>query len=66
MMTEDSNKKLIYTELVKVYIEYESYFQQAFACYFQMNYNKSRIVRPLLPYSFSTGEKSACRRSAFR
>lgn len=47
MMTEDSNKKLIYTELVKVYIEYESYFQQAFACYFQMNYNKSRIVRPL-------------------
>lgn len=30
--------------MIKIYVEYEKFFQLAFSCYFQMNYNKNRIV----------------------
>lgn len=44
MLPEDVHKKLIHKEIVKIYIDYEKFFQTAFTCYFQMNYNKNRVV----------------------
>ena len=44
MLPEDVHKRLIHKEVVKLFIEFEKFFQLAFSCYFQMNYNKNRIV----------------------
>jgi hypothetical protein len=44
MLPDEVNKKLIMKSVVKVFIEFEAQLTLSFACYYQTNYQKKRIV----------------------
>ena len=44
IQNDDTNRRLLYTNMVKVYLKYEDYLKGAFTSYFQANYPKKRMV----------------------
>ena len=42
---DDTNKRLLHTEIMNVYLKYETLLQDAYTLYFQTNYPRKKMVR---------------------